>query len=128
LSGGTARGKKDLCLFRLHLLLDELVEIFDAIIVNDIEQLADATTDMLYVTFGMQVTYIIPSEECFQEVHRSNMTKDFKDDTRRNYKGRKWSPPDMRQAIAKGRLRQIEEYQNAYNRRFRLSWEDNFGE
>jgi len=127
-SKSTVRGYKRPSLFRLHLILDEVVEIIDALITGNLEELADSTTDLLYVTFGMQVTYFIPSKETWNEVHRSNLTKDFKSDERRKYKGENWTPPNMSIAIAEGRLRQSKEYKDAYNRRFRLHREDDLSE
>lgn len=119
---------KEPTLYRLHLILDEVEEITEALMIGDLESLADATTDLLYVTFGMQVVYFIPSKEVFDEVHRTNLTKDFKSKDRRKYKGKNWTPPNIGKAIAEGRLRQIEEYKNAYNRRFGLSGKDNISE
>ncbi len=42
---------------------------------NDIVEIADALTDMLYIIHGTAISYGIPIDECFAEVHRSNMSK-----------------------------------------------------
>lgn len=119
---------KEPTLYRLHLILDEVEEITEALIIGNLESLADATTDLLYVTFGMQVVYFIPSKEVFDEVHRTNLTKDFKSKDRRKYKGKNWTPPNVKKAITEGKLRQIEEYKDAYYRRFGLSGKDDISE
>lgn len=127
-SKSSVKGDKNDQMFRLHLILDEVTEINYAIIKGNETALADGTTDLLYVTFGMQVVYFVPSQEVFDEVHRSNLTKDFKNTDRRKYKGNNFSPPNIQMAISKGRIRQIEEYRNANNRRIRLSGQDDAGE
>ena len=60
---------------RLELIAEELDELSDAIADRDMIQIADALTDLLYVVYGAGHTFGIDLDECFQEVHRSNMSK-----------------------------------------------------
>ena len=60
---------------RLELIQEELDELSDAIADRDMIQIADALTDLLYVVYGAGHTFGIDLDECFQEVHRSNMSK-----------------------------------------------------
>lgn len=74
--------------FRHHLIAEELSEYLEAsIIQNDIVAIGDALTDLLYVIFGTinehGFQHII--EDLFTEVHRSNMTKFFKDEDGKPY-------------------------------------------
>ena len=60
---------------RLELIQEELEELSDAVADRDMIQIADALTDLLYVVYGAGHTFGLDSDECFQEVHRSNMSK-----------------------------------------------------
>lgn len=60
---------------RKRLIMEEAQEACDAIDANDIVLLADGIADSLYVQFGCALTFGIPIEAVFAEVHRSNMTK-----------------------------------------------------
>ena len=60
---------------RLLLIAEEYNELRHAIKQNDIVEIADALADLQYVVIGAAVSYGIPLEEVFEEVHRSNMTK-----------------------------------------------------
>ena len=60
---------------RLELIQEELDELSDAVADRDMIQIADALTDLLYVVYGAGHTFGIDLDECFQEVHRSNMSK-----------------------------------------------------
>ena len=60
---------------RLELIQEELDELSDAIADRDMIQIADALTDLLYVVYGAGHTFGLDLDECFQEVHRSNMSK-----------------------------------------------------
>ena len=60
---------------RLELIAEELDELSDAVADRDMIQIADALTDLLYVVYGAGHTFGIDLDECFQEVHASNMSK-----------------------------------------------------
>jgi predicted HAD superfamily Cof-like phosphohydrolase len=61
---------------RLVLLREEVQELEEAVAAGDLVKIADALGDIEYVTRGTAVVYGIPSDAVFEEVHRSNMTKD----------------------------------------------------
>ena len=60
---------------RLELIQEELDELSDAVADRDMIQIADALTDLLYVVYGAGHAFGIDLDECFAEVHRSNMSK-----------------------------------------------------
>ena len=60
---------------RLELIQEELDELSDAVADRDMLQIADALTDLLYVVYGAGHTFGVDLDECFQEVHASNMSK-----------------------------------------------------
>jgi len=60
---------------RVSLIEEELDELREAVIDNDLVGIADALTDILYVTYGAGLAYGIDLDECFLEVHESNMSK-----------------------------------------------------
>ena len=60
---------------RLDLIQEELDELAQAMEVRDMVQIADALTDLLYVVYGAGHAFGIDLDECFQEVHSSNMSK-----------------------------------------------------
>ena len=60
---------------RLSLIQEELDELTKAIKENDILEVADALTDILYVTYGAGHAFGINLDKCFDEVQRSNMSK-----------------------------------------------------
>ena len=60
---------------RLDLIKEELSELEQAIKVNNLKEIADALTDILYVTYGAGCAYGIDLDKCFKEVQRSNMSK-----------------------------------------------------
>lgn len=60
---------------RIGLIEEELEELRQAIKDKDIVEVADALTDLLYVTYGMGVSFGIDLDKCFVEVHDSNMSK-----------------------------------------------------
>lgn len=84
-------------LYRAYLMLEEMSELLTALGIGDIIEAADAVGDLMYVVIGTAVTYGIPVQEIFEEVHRSNMTKPKRteDDPRMRNKGSKYSPPDI---------------------------------
>lgn len=60
---------------RISLLREEFEEYLEAEKSNNIVEIADALADMLYIINGTCVSYGIPIEEIFEEVHASNMSK-----------------------------------------------------
>ena len=60
---------------RLELIQEELDELSDAVADRDMVQIADALTDLLYVVYGAGHTFGLDLDECFHEVHASNMSK-----------------------------------------------------
>ena len=60
---------------RLDLIQEELDELSEAIETRDMVQIADALTDILYVTYGAGHSFGIDLDDCFEEVHSSNMSK-----------------------------------------------------
>ena len=60
---------------RLELIQEELEELSDAVADRDMIQIADALTDLLYVIYGAGHAFGLDLDECFQEVHASNMSK-----------------------------------------------------
>ena len=64
---------------RIALIQEELDELKEAIKNNDIIEVADALTDILYVTYGTGHSFGIDLDKCFSEVQKSNMSKLDKD-------------------------------------------------
>jgi predicted HAD superfamily Cof-like phosphohydrolase len=60
---------------RLELIREELDELHTAVDDKDIVEVADALTDLLYVIYGAGHAFGIDLDECFLEVHNSNMSK-----------------------------------------------------
>jgi len=60
---------------RYDLIKEELDELKVAIDNKDILEVADALTDILYVTYGAGHAFGINLDECFDEVQNSNMSK-----------------------------------------------------
>ena len=60
---------------RYELIKEELEELNQAIKDKDIKEVADALTDILYVTYGAGHAFGINLDDCFDEVQRSNMSK-----------------------------------------------------
>tara|TARA_B100000941_G_C28232505_1_gene412275 strand:- start:189 stop:560 length:372 start_codon:yes stop_codon:yes gene_type:complete len=60
---------------RFALIKEELDELKDAMDNKDIKEVADALTDILYVTYGAGHAFGINLDKCFKEVQNSNMSK-----------------------------------------------------
>ena len=60
---------------RLDLIREELSELEEAVAKKDIKEVADALTDILYVTYGAGHAFGINLDKCFEEVQNSNMSK-----------------------------------------------------
>jgi len=86
---------------RISLINEELDEFKEAIKNNDLKEVADALTDILYVTYGAGHAFGINLDKCFDEVQRSNMSKLGEDgkpiynDEGKVMKGPKYFKPDL---------------------------------
>jgi predicted HAD superfamily Cof-like phosphohydrolase len=85
---------------RYLLLEEEFNEYEKAESENDLVEIADALADIIYIACGTAVSYGIPLDKIFDEVHRSNMTKlvDGKVLRRKDGKIQKpagWTAPDV---------------------------------
>ena len=80
---------------RYELIKEELEELKEAIVSKDIKEVADALTDILYVTYGAGHAFGINLDKCFKEVQNSNMSK-LGDDGKPIYndKGKVMKGPD----------------------------------
>ena len=67
--------KEKIVELRYDLIKEELDELNQAIKDKDIKEVADALTDILYVTYGAGHAFGIDLDKCFEEVQRSNMSK-----------------------------------------------------
>ena len=67
--------KNKIVQLRINLIEEELNELKEAIKNNDIVEVADALTDILYVTYGAGHSFGVNLDKCFDEVQRSNMSK-----------------------------------------------------
>ena len=91
---------------RIDLIKEELNELKEAINNNDIKEVADALTDILYVTYGAGHAFGINLDKCFEEVQNSNMSK-LGEDGKQIYniqgkvmKGPNYFKPDLSKFIA----------------------------
>ena len=90
---------------RYNLIKEELNELQNAIKTKDLKEIADALTDILYVTYGAGHAYGIDLDKCFKEVHKSNMSKLGEDgkpiynEKGKVMKGSKYFEPNLRQFI-----------------------------
>ena len=66
---------KKITFLRYELIKEELAELKEAMDNNDIKEVADALTDILYVTYGAGHAFGINLDRCFEEVQNSNMSK-----------------------------------------------------
>ena len=90
---------------RHDLIKEELEELKDAIDNKDIKEVADALTDILYVTYGAGHAFGINLDKCFEEVQNSNMSKLGSDgkpiynDKGKVMKGPNYFTPDLNKFI-----------------------------
>lgn len=93
--------------YRIHLVLEELSEMMEAINNGDEIKAADGLGDLLYVVIGVATVYHLPAHEISEEVCRSNDTKKIrtKSNIRLRDKGIGWQPPDFKKALRIGRSR-----------------------
>lgn len=110
--------------YRVYLIFEELAETAEALADADEGKLADGIADLHYVTSGTAVTFGLPGDALFDEVHKSNMTKkkrDVKNDPRMRDKGDCYVPPDLESVINKQSFINTERSSDADYRRSRLS-------
>ena len=90
---------------RVDLIEEELNELKEAIKNNDLVEVADALTDILYVTYGAGHSFGLDLDKCFDEVQRSNMSKLGEDgnpiynESGKVMKGPNYSAPDLKKII-----------------------------
>jgi|TARA_B110000967_G_scaffold190976_1_gene216184 predicted HAD superfamily Cof-like phosphohydrolase len=90
---------------RYDLIKEELEELKDAMKNNDLLEVADALTDILYVTYGAGHAFGIDLDKCFEEVQSSNMSKLGKDgkpiysENGKVMKGPNYFKPDLKKFI-----------------------------
>ena len=90
---------------RYELIKEELNELEQAMKTKNLKEIADALTDILYVTYGAGYAYGINLDKCFQEVQRANMSKLGKDgkpiynDKGKVMKGPNYSEPNLKQFV-----------------------------
>ncbi len=92
-------------LLRISLIEEELDELKKAIEDNNILEVADALTDILYVTYGAGHAFGIDLDQCFDEVQQSNMSKldsngkPIFNESGKVMKGPKYFKPDLSKYI-----------------------------
>ena len=90
---------------RYDLIKEELNELEQAIRTKNLKEIADALTDILYVTYGAGYAYGIDLDKCFKEVQRANMSKlgvDGKpiyNEKGKVMKGPNYSEPNLKQFV-----------------------------
>ena len=90
---------------RYDLILEELNEFKQALDQKDLKEVADALTDILYVTYGAGHAFGIDFDKCFDEVQNSNMSKLGEDgkpiynEQGKVMKGPKYYKPDLNKFI-----------------------------
>ncbi len=91
---------------RYDLINEELEEFKEAISKRDIKEVADALTDILYVTYGAGHAFGINLDKCFEEVQNSNMSKLGEDgkpiynDKGKVMKGPNYFKPNLKKFVA----------------------------
>jgi len=86
---------------RYDLIKEELEELKEAMENKDLLEVADALTDVLYVTYGAGHAFGIDLDQCFEEVQNSNMSKLGEDgkpiynESGKVMKGPKYFKPDL---------------------------------
>ena len=90
---------------RISLINEELDELKVAMIKKDLVEIADALTDILYVTYGAGHAFGINLDKCFEEVQNSNMSKLGKDgkpiynESGKVMKGPNYFKPDLNKFV-----------------------------
>ena len=90
---------------RYDLIKEELNELEQAMKTKNLKEIADALTDILYVTYGAGYAYGINLNKCFKEVQRANMSKLGNDgkpiynEKGKVMKGPNYSEPNLKQFV-----------------------------
>ena len=90
---------------RFDLIKEELDELEEAMKTKNLKEIADALTDILYVTYGAGYAYGINLDKCFKEVQRANMSKLGKDgkpmfnEKGKVMKGPNYTAPDLKKFV-----------------------------
>ena len=90
---------------RFNLIEEELNELEQAMQTRNLKEIADALTDILYVTYGAGYAYGIDLDKCFKEVQRANMSKLGEDgkpiynEKGKVMKGPNYSEPNLKQFV-----------------------------
>ena len=90
---------------RINLISEELEELKDAVKNNDLKEVIDALTDILYVTYGAGHAFGVDLDKCFEEVQNSNMSKLGEDgkpiynDSGKVMKGPNYFAPNLKKII-----------------------------
>jgi predicted HAD superfamily Cof-like phosphohydrolase len=91
---------------RIDLIKEELQELTEAMNNKDLLEVADALTDILYVTYGAGHAFGIDLDKCFDEVQNSNMSKLGKNgkpiynDSGKVMKGPNYFKPDLSKFVS----------------------------
>tara|TARA_B100001996_G_scaffold349405_1_gene308092 strand:+ start:2217 stop:2588 length:372 start_codon:yes stop_codon:yes gene_type:complete len=90
---------------RFDLIKEELNELEQAMKENNLIEVADALTDILYVTYGAGCAYGVDLDKCFKEVQRANMSKlgnngrPIYNEKGKVMKGPNYLPPNLKQFV-----------------------------
>ena len=93
----------DIVKLRLDLIKEELEELKEAIKQKNLLEVADALTDILYVTYGAGHAFGINLDQCFNEIQKSNMSKlddngkPIYNESGKVMKGPKYFKPNLKQ-------------------------------
>ena len=91
---------------RIDLIKEELEELTEAMNNKDLLEVADALTDILYVTYGAGHAFGIDLDKCFEEVQNSNMSKldengkPIYNDSGKVMKGPSYFKPDLSKFVS----------------------------
>ena len=91
---------------RIDLIKEELEELTEAMNTKDLLEVADALTDILYVTYGAGHAFGIDLDKCFDEVQNSNMSKlgengePIYNDSGKVMKGPNYFKPDLTKFVS----------------------------
>ena len=98
---------REVILFRLGFLLEELQELSESFNNNDFGKATDALVDLIYVAIGTAEIFSLPLEEAWEEVHKANMRKVGLVSSRQSKRGsildigkpKGWKSPDINQFL-----------------------------